>query len=137
MVSVYGVSYLTALAFVLTIDDPQRFSRSRQVGPYLGMVPRQDQSGETDKQLRITKAGDSYMRRLLVGSAQCIMKRSAPDSYLRRKGERIAARGGKNARKRAVVAVARSLAVLLHQLWVSQAMFNPQGSPKTLLEKAV
>lgn len=135
--SVYGVSHLTALAFILTIDDPGRFKRSREVGPYLGLVPRQDQSGSIDKQLRITKAGDSYLRRLLVGSAQCIMKSNAPDSYLRRKGERIAARGGKNARKRAVIAVARSLAVLLHQLWVSQTMFDPQGLSAEGIKKAV
>lgn len=127
LTSVYGVSHLTALAYILTLDDPGRFGRSREVGPYLGLVPRQDQSGQIDKQLRITKAGDTYIRRLLVGSAQCIMRSNAPDSYLRRKGERIAARGGKNARKRAVIAVARSLAVLLHQLWVSKTMFDPQG----------
>lgn len=129
LASVYGVSHLTALAFILTIEDPSRFTRSRDIGPYLGLVPRQDQSGESDKQLRITKAGDSYLRRLLVGSAQCIMRSNAPDSYLRRKGERIAARGGKNARKRAIIAVARSLAVLLHQLWVSKTMFDPEMVP--------
>lgn len=137
LASVYGVSHLTALAYILTIDDPGRFERSREVGPYLGLVPRQDQSGQMDKQLRITKAGDTYLRRLLVGSAQCIMRSKAPDSYLRRKGERIAARGGKNARKRAVIAVARSLAVLLHQLWVSKTFFDPQKIPAEAMAKAV
>ncbi len=137
LTSVYGVSHLTALAFILTLDDPNRFKHSREVGPYLGLVPRQDQSGSIDRQLRITKAGDSYMRRLLAGSAQCIMKSNAPDNYLRRKGDRIAARGGKNARKRAVIAVARSLSVLLHQLWVSQTPFEPQGLPAEEIKKAV
>lgn len=136
LTSVYGVSHLTALAFILTIDDPGRFARSREVGPYLGLVPRQDQSGQTDKQLPITKAGDSYLRRLLVGSAQCILRSNAPDNYLRRKGERIAARGGKNARKRAVIAVARSLAVLLHRLWVSKTSFDPQVTPATPVVQA-
>ena len=134
---VYGVSHLTALAFILTIDDPRRFNHSREVGPYLGLVPRKDQSGRIDKQLRITKAGDAYVRRLLTGSAQCILKSNAPDNYLRRKGERIAARGGKNARKRAVTAVSRSLAVLLHRLWVTQAEFEPQGLSTVGLKKAV
>jgi len=137
LVSAYGVSYLTALAFVLTLDDPKRFDRSREVGPYLGLVPRQDQSGQVDKQLRITKAGDAYLRRLLVGSAQCIMKRNSPDSYLRDKGLRISERGGKNARKRAVVAVARSLAVVLHKLWVSETMFDPRAPRAELLDEAV
>lgn len=137
LASVYGVSHLTALAYILTIDDPDRFARSREVGPYLGLVPRQDQSGQIDKQLRITKAGDSYLRRLLVGSAQCIMRSNAPDSYLRRKGERIAARGGKNARKRAIIAVARSLAVLLHQLWVSKTFCDLQGIPAKPMDEAV
>lgn len=124
--SVPGVGALTALAYVLTIDDPHRFRRSREVGPYLGLVPKQDQSGSRDKQLRITKSGDGYMRRLLVGSAQCILKKSGPDCQLRDRGLRIAARGGKNARKRAAVAVARSLSVLLHKLWVSKTVFDPQ-----------
>jgi len=120
-----GVGALTALAYVLTIDNPGRFRRSREVGAYVGLVPRQDQSGSQDKQLRITKAGDAYLRRLLVGSAQCILKTNGPDCQLRDRGLRLAARGGKNGKKRAVVAVARSLAVLLHKLWVSQTDFDP------------
>jgi transposase len=124
--SVPGVGALTALAYLLTIDDPHRFRRSREIGPYLGLVPRQDQSGSLDKQLRITKSGDVYLRRLLVGSAQCILKKNGPDCQLRDRGMRIAARGGKNGKKRAVVAVARSLAVLLHKLWVSKTVFDPQ-----------
>jgi len=122
--SVPGVGALTALAYVLTVDDPGRFKRSRDAGPYLGLVPRQDQSGAMDKQLHITKAGDRYLRRLLVGSAQYILGAFGPESHLRSFGLRLAARGGKNAKKRAVVAVARKLAVLLHALWVSGKPFD-------------
>jgi transposase len=128
--SVPGVGALTALAFVLTVDDPGRFKRSRDVGPYLGLVPRQDQSGAMDKQLHITKAGDRYLRRLLVGSAQYILGAFGPECRLRSFGLKLAARGGKNAKKRAVVAVARKLAVLLHKLWVSGKPFDPRhGMP--------
>ena len=116
---VNGVGSLTALAFVLTIDDPKRFDTSRQVGAYLGLRPRQDESGTIKRQLGITNAGDVYMRRLLVGSAQYILGPFGEDCDLRRWGLELAKTGGKNAKKRAVVAVARKLAVLLHRLWVS------------------
>lgn len=122
---VRGVGPVTSLAFVLTIEDPGRFHKSRDVGPYLGLVPRQDESGERSPQLRITKEGDTMMRRLLVGSSQYIMGPFGEDSDLRRHGERIAARGGKNAKKRAVVAVARKLGVLLHRLWVTGEVYEP------------
>jgi len=122
---VTGVGALTALGFVLTIGDPTRFRRSREVGPYLGLVPKQDQSGQVDKQLHITKAGDGYMRRLLVGSAQYILGAFGPACGLRTFGLRLAERGGKNAKKRAVVAVARKLAVLLHALWVGKSPYDP------------
>lgn len=127
---VTGVGALTALAYVLTVADPTRFRRSREVGPYLGLVPKQDQSGSLDKQLHITKAGDTYLRRLLVGSAQYLMGPFGPPCGLRLFGERLAARGGKNAKRRAVVAVARKLAVLLHKLWVSTEPYDPmRGLP--------
>jgi len=116
---------VTALAYVLTLEDPGRFAKSRMVGPYLGLTPRLDQSGNTDKQLRITKAGNVYLRKLLVGCAHYIIGPFGPDSDLRRHGLAIAARGGKNARKRAAVAVARKLAVLLHRLWVSGDDYVP------------
>ena len=86
-----GVGPVTALAFVLTLEDAHRFKKSRKVGPYLGLTPRRDQSGETDKELRITKAGNGYLRRLLVGSAHYIMGPFGPDCELRRFGMRIAA----------------------------------------------
>lgn len=117
---VRGVGPVTALAYVLTLEHPERFSRSRSVGPFLGLVPKRDQSGNMDKQLHITKAGDRELRCLLVNCAQYIMGPFGEDCDLRRFGETIAQRGGKNARRRAVVAVARKLAVLLHALWKSE-----------------
>ena len=122
---VKGVGPVTALTYILTIEDPHRFTKSRMVGPYLGLTPRRDQSGATDKQLRITKAGNVYLRKLLVGCAHYIMGPFGPDSDLKRHGMAIAARGGKNARRRAVVAVARKLSVLLHRLWVSGEKYDP------------
>jgi transposase len=118
LMQVSGVGQLTALAYVLTLEDPDRFARSRSVGAYLGLRPRVEQSGDTDRQLRITKAGDNLLRRLLVGSAHYVLGPFRPDCDLRRWGLSIAQRGGKNAKKRAVVAVARKLSVLLHRLWV-------------------
>lgn len=120
-----GVGPVTALAFVLTLEDPAHFSKSRQVGPFLGLTPRRDQSGGTDKQLRITKAGNKYLRQLLVGGAHYILGPFGPDSHLRRHGLAIAARGGKNAKKRAACAVARKLGVLLHRLWSNDQAYDP------------
>jgi transposase len=120
-----GVGALTALAYVLTIEDPSRFRKSRMVGAFLGLVPRRDQSGQTDKQLRITKAGNDYLRRLLVGSAQYIMGPFAKDCALRRFGMQIAARGGKNAKRKAVIAVARKLTCLMHRLWTTGEIYDP------------
>lgn len=120
-----GVGPVTSLSYVLTIEDPERFAKSRMVGAYLGLTPRRAQSGAIDKQLRITKAGNVYLRKLLVSCAQYIIGPFGPDSDLKRYGLAIAARGGKNARKRAVVAVARKLSVLLHRLWVSEQAYVP------------
>jgi transposase len=119
-----GVGALTALAFILTLADPSRFRNSRDVGAYLGLVPRQSDSGSHVSQLGITKAGDALMRRLLVGSAQYILGPFGVDCDLRRHGERLMERGGKNAKKRAVVAVARKLAVLLHHLWSTGEVYD-------------
>jgi transposase len=120
-----GIGALTALCFVLTLEDPARFRSSRAVGSYLGLRPRQADSGQRTPQLRITKAGDGMLRRLLVGSAHYILGPFGPDTDLRRWGLALAARGGKNAKKRAVVAVARKLAVLLHQLWATGEVYEP------------
>lgn len=122
---VCGVGPITALGFILTLEDAARFGRSRQVGSYLGLTPKLDQSGGQDKQLRISKAGNDFVRRLLVSSAHYILGPFGPDSDLRRYGLRLAARGGRNAKKRAVVAVARKLSVLLHHLWVSGDLYEP------------
>jgi transposase len=122
---VEGIGPLTALAFVLTLEDPSRFAKSRSVGAYLGLVPARDQSGDRDPQKRISKEGDEMLRKLLVGSAHYILGPFGSDSDLRRHGEKIASRGGKNAKKRAAVAVARKLAVLLHSLWLSAEVYEP------------
>jgi transposase len=122
---VEGVGPLTALTYVLTLEDPYRFEKSRSVGAYLGLVPATDQSGDSDPQKHISKEGDEMLRRLLVGSAHYVLGPFGSDSDLRRHGEKIASRGGKNAKKRAVVAVARKLAVLLHRLWVSGELYDP------------
>lgn len=122
---VYGVGKLTALAYLLTVEDPKRLRSNRTAGAYFGLVPRRDQSGATEKQLSITKAGDAMVRTLLVQCAQRILAKNGPDSDLRRAGERIASRGGPTAKKRAVIAVARKLAVLLHALWRSGEVYEP------------
>ncbi len=122
---VEGIGVLTALTFVLTLEDPSRFAKSRSVGAYLGLIPARDQSGDRDPQKRISKEGDEMLRRLLVGSAHYILGPFGSDSDLRRHGEKLASRGGKNAKKRAVVAVARKLAVLLHRLWVTAEVYDP------------
>jgi transposase len=120
-----GVGPLTSLTFVLTLEDPERFEKSRAVGAYLGLVPGKDQSGESDPGKRISREGDKMLRRLLVSSAHYILGPFGPDSDLRRYGEKIASRGGKNAKKRAVVAVARKLSVLLHRLWITGEVYEP------------
>lgn len=120
-----GVGPVTSLAFLLVIDDPSRFPSSRAVGSYLGLRPRRQESGSQQPQLRITKAGNVLLRSLLVQSAQYIIGHFGPDTDLRRWGCAIAERGGKIGKKRAVIAVARKLAVLLHRLWVTGEEYEP------------
>jgi len=120
-----GVGLLIALCYVLTLEEPHRFRSSRSIGAYLGLCPRQADSGAHHPQLRITKRGDALLRRLLVNGAQYILGPFGPDTDLRRWGLRLAERGGKNAKKRAVVAVARKLAALLHRLWVDPRPYQP------------
>lgn len=133
--AVPGVGPLTALGYVLTLEDPHRFPHSRAVGSFLGLRPGRDKSGQQDPELRITKAGSPWLRRLLVGSAHYILGPFGPDSDLRRWGLKLASRGRKNAKKRAVVAVARKLAVLLHRLWVNGEVYQPlyQAEPLVIL----
>jgi len=120
-----GVGPITSLGYVLILEDPERFRKSRAVGSYLGLTPGSNKSGQSDPQMRITKEGDALLRRLLVSAAQYILGPFGPDTELRRFGLRIAQRGGKNAKKRAVVAVARKLAVLLHHLWRDGEVYEP------------
>jgi transposase len=122
---VKGVGPITSLAYVLTLENPERFAKSRDVGPYLGLVPKQEDSGESQPQLGISHAGDTMVRRLPVGSAQYILGPFGPDTNLRRYGRGICERGGKNAKNRAAVAVARKLAVLLHRLRVTGEVYEP------------
>jgi transposase len=127
-----GVGALTGLAFVLVLEDAQRFASSRSVGAYLGLTSKKDQSGESDPELGITKAGNRLLRGLLVQSAHYIQGPFGEDCDLRRHGEKLAARGGKSAKKRATIAVARKLSVLLHRLWVSGEVYEPLRNAKAL-----
>ncbi len=125
LMQIPGVGPITALTYVLVLSNPHRFSKSRDVGAYLGLVPGRDQSGRKDPQLRISKAGHRLLRSLLVNCAQYILRKSSPESELKSHGEGIAERGGKNAKKRAVVAVARKLAVVGHRLWITGSVYDP------------
>lgn len=124
---IVGVGPITALAFILTLEDPKRFATSRAVPAYLGLRPRQRDSGARRPQLAITKAGDRMLRRLLVSAAHYILGPFGPDTDLRQFGQRIAGRGGSSAKKRAAVAVARKLAVLLHRLWMTGETYEAIG----------
>lgn len=125
LTQVRGVGTLTGLAYLLTIEDPARFRHSRDVGPYLGLVPRRRQSGDREPELSITKAGDRALRRLLVQCAHYILGPFGEDCDLRRWGLRVAGTGSRSRKKKAVVAVARKLAVLLHHLWVNGEVYEP------------
>lgn len=120
-----GIGPITALTFLLTIGDPNRFGQRRDVGAYLGLVPKRDQSGGTDKSLRISKCGNAYLRRLLVGSAQYLMGPFGEECDLRTQGLKLADRGGRGAKKKAVVAIARKLAVVMLSVWQSGADYEP------------
>ena len=122
---VKGVGTQIALTYVLTIENPHRFLKSREVGCFLGLKPGRRNSGESEPQKGISKAGDRYLRTMMVQGAHSILGPFGEDSDLRRWGRKLAERGGKNAKKRAVVAVARKLAVLLHRLWVGGEVYEP------------
>ena len=121
LTQIAGIGSITSL----TIGDPERFRRARDIGAYLGLVPKRDQSGATDKQMRISKAGDAYLRRLLVSAAQYVLGPFGPDCALKRHGLKLAERGGPRAKKKAVVAIARKLAVLLLALWKKEDIYRP------------
>jgi transposase len=120
-----GVGTLIALTFLLTLEDPHRFRKSRDVGCYLGLQPGRRNSGRSEPQMHISKEGDPYLRTLLVQGAQHILGPFGVDCDLRRWGLKLAERGGRNGKKRAIVATARKLAVLLHHLWVSGEVYEP------------
>ncbi len=133
---VKGVGTLIALTFLLTLEDPHRFGKSRDVGCYLGLQPGRRNSGLSEPQLHISKEGDPYLRTLLVQGAQHILGPFGADSDLRRWGLKLAERGGRNGKKRAIIAVARKLAVLLHRLWVSGEVYEPLRNSTPLVSAA-
>jgi transposase len=133
---VKGVGDLIATAYVLTLEDPHRFRKSRDAGCFVGLQPWRRNSGESEPQLHISKEGDEYLRTLLVQGAHYILGPFGEDSDLRRWGWKLSARGGKNAKKRAVVAVARKLAVLLHRLWVSGEVYEPLRNSQKAMSTA-
>ena len=133
---VKGVGTLIALTFLLTLEDAHRFRKSRDVGCYLGLQPGRRNSGQSEPQMRISKEGDPYLRTLLVQGAHHILGPFGADSDLRRWGLKLAERGGRNGKKRAIIAVARKLAVLLHRLWVSGEVYEPLRNSSQLMPAA-
>jgi len=137
---VWGVGTLIALTYILTIEDAQRFEHSREVGPYLGLTRKRRDSGDNEPELGISKQGDALLRRYMVQSAQCVLRDGAPDTDLKvwgravqnagRKTSQKKQKGSKRAKKKAVVAVARKLAVLLHRLWVTGEVYDPHYNRK-------
>jgi transposase len=132
LTQVYGVGTLIALTFVLTIEDAQRFAHSRDVGCYLGLQPKQRESGDSQPELGISKAGDRLLRSYLVQAAHCMLRKGAPDSDLRAWGIAKAHSGGKRAKRRAIVGMARKLAVLLHRLWAAGEVYDPLYNRKAV-----
>jgi transposase len=127
---VKGVGTLIALTYMLTLEDPHRFRKSRDAGCYLGLQPGRRNSGQSELQMHISKEGDPYLRTLLVQGAQHILGPFGADSDLRRWGLKLAERGGKAGKKRAIIATARKLAVLLHRLWVTGEVCEPLRNTK-------
>ncbi len=136
ILQINGIGCTTALSFVLTLESPERFRNGRSVGAYIGLTPRRRQSSDSDPELGISKAGDGHLRALLVQCAQYILGPFGQDSELRRKGLRIAERGGKGAKKVAVVAVARKLACVMHRLWRTGEPYRPFPNGEPVLEEA-
>lgn len=134
LLQIDGAGPVTALCFILVLQDPERFDTNRQAGPYIGLAPGRNQSGDQDPNCRITKAGDKYLRKLLVQCAHWILN-FGPDSDLKRHGEKLLERGGRYARQKAAVAVARKLAVVMLTLWRTgedyQPLFNADDADPT------
>jgi transposase len=127
-----GRGHAIALTFLLTLEDPHRFRKSRDVGCYLGLQPGRRKPGESDPQMHISKEGDPYLRTLLVQGAQHILGPFGIDCDLRRLGLKRAERGERNGKKRAIIATARKLVVLLHHLWVSGEVYAPLHNSKRM-----
>jgi transposase len=123
--AIFGVGPIIALAFVLSLGEPTRFKRSRDVGPFFGLTPRIFQTGRTDLQLPISRTGNPFVRRHMIQAAQCVLREKSPDCDLKRYGKKIEGLGGRYPKKRAVVAVARKLVVVMHQLLVDATPFDP------------
>ena len=136
LTQVHGVGLICSLTYVLTLEEPARFRRSRQVGTYLGLVARERQSGEQKPQLHITKSGDVYLRSVLVQSAQHILGPYGRDSDLRRWGLKLAGTGSKMRKNKAIIAVARKLSVLLHRLWLTGEVYEPLRQERLLMVAA-
>lgn len=125
LTQVYGVGILIGLTYILTIEDAERFQHSRDVGAFLGIQPKQRESGDSQPELGISKTGDRLLRSYLVQAAHCMLRQGAPDSDLRAWGLGKMGAGGKRAKRRALVGMARKLAVLLHRLWVMGEVYDP------------
>lgn len=125
LMTVPGVGQVTALSFKAAIDDPARFKSSRLVGSHFGLTPRRFQSGEMDNPGRISKAGDASVRAMLYSAANALLMRSMKSSHLKTWGLKLLRTKG---RRRALVAVARKLAVILHRMWVTNTPFNAEGA---------
>ncbi len=131
LMTVPSIGLRTALTFALTIEDPARIRGTRNIGAYLGVTPRKKESGDSSPQLGITKAGDTHVRRLLVLCAHHLLARGK-DCRLKRWGLQLCERGGRNAKKRAVVAVARKLAVHMLAIWKTGEVYDPwRGVPES------
>jgi len=120
-----GVGTLIALTYMLTLEDPHRFRNSRDAACYVDLQPGRRNSGQSEPQMHISKEGDPYLRALSVQAAHHVLGPWGVDSDLRRWGMKLAEHGGKRGKKRAVIAVARQLGVLLHRLWVSGDVYVP------------
>lgn len=128
--SIPGVGPITSLAYASSVGDPRRFTSSRTVGAYFGLHPRQEESGQSSPELRISKAGDGLVRKLLVQASHCLLHRG-PECALKRWGLNIANRGAKNAKKRAVIATARKLAVIMHRMWTTGETYRLEEPKKS------
>src|ERR1700719_4055588 len=128
LMTIPGVGVVIALAYTAVIDDPARFRRSVSVGAYLGLTPRRYQSGEVDTTGHISKCGDSLLRGYLYEAAAVLLYRDGRASVLKSWGLGLAKRIGM---RRAKVAVARKLAVIMHRIWSDQSEYRWTAIPST------